>query len=685
MYNPLLISKANVLNINEVKPSHFAPAVTILLENYKNVVTQICKLEKLTWDNLITPLDECAAKFSIAWNTISHMNSVLSTPEVRDEYEKLLPIVTEFMASLMHNQQLFIQIKKIANSPEYNNLNSSQQHIIKLQLRDFELSGVNLDDAAKSRHTQLLAKLAQVSNKFSSNVMDVTDTWSMHLPEEQLFKLAGVPEHIIKRGRQKAQANKKDGVVLGIDVPTYIGIMSYCSDRQLRAEFYQAYASRATNINGEQLDNTKLIDEILNLRQELAHMLGFANAAQYLLAPKMAGDLSAVLEFLYSLSDKAKEPAKEQLAVLNKFAQQQGLQQELAVHDVAYYAQQYQQQMYQIDSEALRPYFPTTKVLRGMFDVAEQLYDIKLQDVTEHFKEQLWDPLVNVYGVYEHSKLIGYFYTDLYAREQKSGGAWMGHWFDRFVYGDGYVQLPIVFLCCNFTQPMDSQPGLLTHDEVETLFHEFGHGLHGLLTKVDYLGASGMAGVPWDGVELPSQFFENWAWQFPVIEKISAHYQTGQPLPRAVFDNLLQTKVYNAGLTILKQIEYSLFDLLIHANLAQNAGKSVQDILDEVRDKVAVLKPPKFNKFQNSFSHIFDGGYAAGYYSYLWADVLSCDAFSFFARDGLFNKNLGKAFKENILEKGGSADFMQLYKAYAGRAPELHHLLINYGLVDNIA
>jgi oligopeptidase A len=681
MTNPLLyFKKNNLIDFGAVQAEHFAPAINKLLADYAQVIEQVCALEELTWENLIDPLDQISAKFDIAWSTISHLSNVTSTEQIREQHEKLLPIVSKFMTDVMHNQKLFMQIKKLTNSPEYQKLTPTQQHILTMHLRDFELSGIGLDAKSKAKFSVLSEELSQITNKFGINVMDAVQKWSLHIAEEDQERLRGIPQHIIQNAQAKAAQHSQTGYILGLDSPTYFSVISYADDRQLRQQFYEAYCTRATAVSGADLDNSLLIEQILQLRQELAQLVGFKNYAEYSLATKMADSPETVLQFLRDLAAKAKQPAIEQLTALKTFAKEQGLQDELKSYDLGYYAEKYQRLTYNIDQESLRPYFPSQKVIRGMFDVAEKLYGIKIIDLTAEFSHALWHSLVNIYAVYENDKLLGYFYTDLYAREQKRDGAWMDDLFNRMRLANGQIQLPVVFLCCNFAPPVNGQ-GLLTHDDVLTAFHEFGHSLHGLLTKVDYVGASGLNGVPWDGVELPSQFFENWAWQYDVIKKISGHYLSGEVLPLAIFNNLFKTKIYNSGLMILRNIEYSLFDMLIHSNIPENHGKTVQQILDEIRAEIAVVKPPKLNKFQNAFTHIFDGGYAAGYYSYLWADVLSCDAFSYFASNGIYDDKLGKSFKENILEKGGSADFMVLYKNYAHKEPDLIHLLEHYGLI----
>jgi len=510
-------------------------------------------------------------------------------------------------------------------------------------------------------------------------VMDATQAWSRHITDAGL--LDGLPESAMAQARQAAQAKELDGWLINLEFPSYYAVMTYAHDRALREEVYTAYSTRASDQgpNGGEFDNGPLIDEILALRQELAELLGYANYAELSLATKMAESTDQVVGFLRDLGQRSKPFAEQDLQALKAYAAEKGCA-DLQSWDVGYYSEQLRQHRYAISQEELKPYFPIDRVLQGMFGVVEKLYGIQLRETSDFDR---WHPDARLFEVIEQGEVTGQFFLDLYARSHKRGGAWMDGCRDRRRLPGGALQRPIAYLVCNFTPAVGGKPALLTHDEVTTLFHEFGHGLHHLLTQVDYPTASGINGVAWDAVELPSQFMENWCWEPEGLALISGHYESGEPLPQDLLDKMLAARNFQSGLGMLRQIEFSLFDFLLHRR--EDPELSAQQVLDQVRDEVAVFRPPAFNRFQNGFSHIFAGGYAAGYYSYKWAEVLSADAFSRFEEEGVLNTDTGRAFREEILARGGSREPMELFVAFRGREPKIDALLRHSGLTGEAA
>ncbi len=544
-------------------------------------------------------------------------------------------------------------------------------------LRDFKLSGFDLPEDKKARFKEIQQRLSQLTTKFEENVLDATQAWTKLITDEQ--QLAGLPDSARALAKQTAAQKEKTGWLFTLDFPSYYAVMSYADDRQLRYEMYQAYVTRASDQgpNAGEFDNSDVMQEILALRHESAVLLGFANFAERSLARKMAKTSQQVLDFLNDLADKSHSYAQRDLDALREFAAQQGLT-DLQAWDLGYYSEKLREHQYAINQETLKPYFPETKVIPGLFEVVKRLYGINIEEVTD---VDTWHPDVRFYEIKDQQGVTrGQFYLDLYARENKRGGAWMDDCIGRNRLHDGDVQTPVAFLTCNLSPPVGDQPALFTHDEVNTLFHEFGHGLHHMLTQVDYIGVSGINGVAWDAVELPSQFMENWCWERDALNIITGHYQTGEVLPDDLFDKLQASKNFQSAMQMVRQLEFALFDFRLHAELKPDAVAPVQETLDEVRDKVAVVKPPAFNRFQHGFSHIFAGGYAAGYYSYKWAEVLSADAFAKFEENGIFDRKTGEAFLHCILEQGGSQEPMDLFVAFRGREPTIDALLRHSGI-----
>ena len=618
-------------------------------------------------------------KLSRAWSPVSHLNAVMNSQELREAYESCLPLLSQYFTELGQNQALFEAYQQLANSAEFATLDKAQQTIVEHALRDFRLSGIALPPAQQKRYGELQMRLSELQSTFSNQVLDATQAWSKELNDAA--QLDGLPDSALEQARQTAAARELDGWLVTLDFPSYYAVMTYANDRALREELYTAFCTRASDQgpNAGQLDNGPIIEEILTLRQELAELLGFANYAELSLATKMAESTDQVLGFLRDLGERSKGYAEQDLAALRTFAAEQGCD-ELKPWDVGYYSEKLRQHRYAISQEVLRPYFPVNTVIKGMFGVVQKLYGIELREVNEF---ERWHADARLFEVLENGEVIGRFFLDLYARSHKRGGAWMDGCRDRRLLPGGQLQRPIAYLVCNFTPPAGGKPALLTHDEVTTLFHEFGHGLHHLLTRVDYASASGINGVAWDAVELPSQFMENWCWEPEGLALISGHFETGEALPQELLDKMLAAKNFQSGMGMLRQVELSLFDFELHVR--QQPELTVQQVLDKVRDEVAVMRPPAFNRFQNGFSHIFAGGYAAGYYSYKWAEVLSADAFSRFEEEGVLNEATGRAFRDSILARGGSEEPMALFVAFRGREPSIDPLLRHLGLSGEAA
>ncbi len=678
MTNPLL--KAHEFPpFSQIRPGHVEPAITqILAENRKLVADLLQKTQAYTWDSLIRPLEDMDDRLDKAWAPVRHLNAVVNNEPLRQAYNACLPKLSEYATELGQNQALYEAHRAIAEGAEFQRLDPAQQKILKDALRDFHLAGVALPAAKKTRFKEIEQRLSKLSNQFEENVLDATNAWTKHVTDPE--QLAGLPETAKTLARQAATSRGLDGWLLTLEFPSYAAVMTFADDSSLRRELYEAYATRASDQGplGGRFDNTALMEEILHLRHEKAQLLGYANFAELSLATKMADTPNQVLEFLQDLAARSKPVAQRDLAELERFAREHYGVEDLAAWDLMYYSEKLRQHRFQLSQEEVKQYFPAPKVVAGLFQVVEKLYGFKIRELKS---VDVWHPEVRCYEILDQQGGVrGRFYLDLYARPKKRGGAWMDECIARRKL-QGQVQIPLAFLTCNFTPPAGGDPALLTHDEVLTLFHEFGHGLHHLLTQVDYLRASGIRGVEWDAVELPSQFMENFCWQKEALKLISGHYLSGQPLPDELFDRLLAAKHFQAGMLMVRQLELALFDFRIHLEYDPAKGGQIYPILDQVRDQVAVFKPPKFNRFAHSFSHIFGGGYAAGYYSYKWAEVLSADAFSRFEEEGVFDPVTGRAFLEHILERGGSRPALESFVAFRGRKPKIDALLRHSGIV----
>ncbi|MCC2607079.1 oligopeptidase A [Planctobacterium marinum] len=661
---------------SKFEPETIQENVKSAIAQCKQVIDECLQQTEYRWDNLVLPIDEVSDQLSKYWSPVSHMNSVVSNDALREAHDGCLPLLSEYYTWMGQHKGLYKAYKQIAESAHFKTLNSAQQKVINDALLDFTLSGVALENQQKQRYAEIQARLSDLSSNFSNHVMDATLAFTRHITDQA--ELAGLPQSALDAAAQAAKEKELPGWLFTLDFPSYLPVMTYCENRQLREEMYRAFATRAseTGPNGGQFDNTGIIEETLSLRQELAKLLDFDNYAEYSLATKMAESADQVKGFLTDLAEKSRPQAEAELQEIRDFAAEHYGATDIQAWDIGFYAEKLKQQKYAISDEMLRPYFPEDKVVSGLFEVVRRLYGIK---VSERHDVETWHKDVRFFEITdEQGELRGRFYLDLYARAKKRGGAWMDECRSRWVNVEGRLQYPVAYLVCNFNGPVGDKPALFTHDEVITLFHEFGHGIHHMLTKVDESGVSGIRGVAWDAVELPSQFLENWCWEAEALAFISGHYETGEPLPQEMLDKLLAARNFQSAMQMIRQLEFSLFDFGLHEQY--QPGMNVQDYLNGVRDKVAVVKPPEFNRFQNSFSHIFAGGYAAGYYSYKWAEVLSSDAYSRFEEEGIFNATTGASFLQNILEMGGSKEPMELFKAFRGREPDIAALLRHSGI-----
>jgi oligopeptidase A len=679
MSNPLL-TEFDLPPFSEIKPEHVKPAIESLIDECKKAVDEAVAVEAPSWQSLVLAIDKVDDRLGKAWSPVSHMNSVLSSDELRDAYESCLPILTEYGTWVGQHKGLNEAYKKLAASDEYATLNTAQKKVIENTLRDFKLSGVDLDADKQQRYGEIQTRLSELSSKFSNNLLDATNAWQKVISEES--ELEGLPDSAKAAAKQMAEAKELEGWLFTLDFPSYLPVMTYSSNQALRQEMYTAFTTRASDQgpNAGEFDNSELMDELLKLRHELAQLLGFESYAESSLATKMAENTEQVLGFLNQLAEKSHPQAKQEVEELRQFAANEYGISELNPWDMAYFAEKLKQAKYSISDEELRPYFPEDRVLSGLFTTVNKLFSIK---VTERAKSDVnrWHQDVRFFDIHDaNNNYRGSFYLDLYAREKKRGGAWMDDCRGRIKWSSESLQTPIAYLTCNFNQPIGDNPALFTHDEVITLFHEFGHGIHHMLTQVDEAAVSGINGVAWDAVELPSQFLENWCWEEEALAFISGHYKSGEPLPKDMLDKMLAAKNFQSAMMMVRQLEFSLFDFRIHAEYNPEKGAEIQQILDQVRAKVAVVVPPKTNRFQHSFGHIFAGGYAAGYYSYKWAEVLSADAFAKFEEQGIFNPQTGAEFMSAILERGGSAEPMELFKAFRGREPEIDALLRHSGI-----
>ena len=677
MTNPLL--KVNELPpFDEIAAGHVHPAIDNLLAECRSGIQKLLDDGAQTWVSLVQSRDELDDRLNQAWSPVSHMNSVVNTEELRQVYNECLPQLSEYSTEMGQNLQLFTAYKSISEAPAYDDLSAAQKKVVENALREFRLSGIELSAENKERFAEISKTLSELGSQFRDNVLDATGAWSKSILEVE--DLSGLPESALGLARQTAEQRGEQGYMLTLDMPSYLSLMTYCNSSILRREVYEAFVTRASEKGpGQgQWDNSQLMLDILALRNEQASLLGFDNFAQNSLAMKMADSTDQVFAFLEELAAKTKPVAASEYKEMCEFAKNEYGIAELNPWDLGYYAEKLKKAKYDISDEELRPYFPAPGVTAGMFEVVRRLYDIEIVQVTDVKK---WHEDVRTYNILKDGTVIARFYLDLYARSKKQGGAWMDECRVRRKRADGSLQLPVAYLTCNFSAPLGDDPALLTHREVVTLFHEFGHGLHHMMTQIDCAGVSGINGVAWDAVELPSQFMENWCWQREALQFISGHYQTNESLPDELLDKMLRAKNFQSAMMMLRQLEFALFDFRLHVEFDESKENLVQEILDLVREQVAVVPVSPFNRFQHAFSHIFGGGYAAGYYSYKWAEVLSADAFAKFVEDGIFNRQTGEKFLSTVLEQGGSKDAMDLFVAFRGREPSVDALLTQEGII----
>ena len=677
--NPLL-TPHTLPPFNDIRPEHVVPAIEKLLADDRHIVEEVVAKGDYSWKGLVQPLDTYGEATGQAWSPVSHLNSVMNSTELRAAYQSCLGELSAYSTWFGQHQGLFKAYQALRDGQEYAQLSIAQKRAIDNTLRDFRLAGVDLPEDKKKRFGEIRARLSELSNQFSNNVLDATQAWHLDVERD---RLSGLPESALDMLKANAEAKGVEGYRITLDFPSYFPVMSYADDRALREEVYTAFVTRASDQgpNAGQYDNSVIMSEMVTLRQELAALLGFATYADLSLATKMAASPAQVLDFLNDLADRARPQAEAEFGELQQFAQEQLGLDTLAPWDITYASEKLREQRYAISQEALRPYFPAPKVIEGLFGVVNRLYGLTFR---ENKDVEVWHPDVRYFEVLEDNQPIAGFYLDLYAREGKRGGAWMDACRTRRRREDGSLQLPVAYLVCNFTRPVGDRPALLTHDEVTTLFHEFGHGLHHMLTQQEVSDVSGISGVAWDAVELPSQFMENFCWEREGLDLIASHVDTGETLPQALFDKLVAARNFQSAMMMMRQLEFSLFDFRLHNELKAPSADDIQSLLNDVRLKVAVVPQTRFNRFQHGFSHIFAGGYAAGYYSYKWAEVLSSDAYSAFEEAGVFDRATGQRFRQEILEKGGSEDAAVLFQNFRGREPRIDALLRHSGITASV-
>ena len=685
MHNPLL-SPAPLPEFAAIRPDHLTPALDVLLPAADAALeAAVSAAVPADYDALSATLDVPLERLSRAWSAVNHLNAVANTPELREAYNANLARVTEFHTRLGADERLYAKYKAVSTGPAAASLAPARRQALAHAVRDFVLSGAELQGEARTRFAAIQERSAELGQQYSEHVLDATDGFTLTVPTA---RLDGVPEDVQQQTAEAAKAAGEDGGTqhrLSLHMPVYMPVMQYATDRHLREQLYRAYATRASELGPAERDNGPLMTELLQLRHEEALLLGQPSYGHLSLVPKMAESPAQVIGFLRDLARRARPHAERDLAELRAFAAEQLGLADLQTWDQAFASEKLKEARYAFSEQEVKQYFTEPKVLEGLFHIIETLFDVRIRpDAAE-----VWHPSVRFYRIERAGsgqtladgapQLVGQFYLDPYARPGKRPGAWMDVVRGRWQRPDGQgLQTPVAQLVCNFASPVGGKPALLTHDDVITLFHESGHGLHHMLTQVDELAVAGISGVEWDAVELPSQFMENFCWEWAVLSRMTAHVDSGEPLPRALFDRMLAAKNFQSGLQTLRQIEFALFDMRLHTE--GDAATRVQQVIDEVRAEVAVNPPPGFNRFQHSFSHIFAGGYSAGYYSYKWAEVLSADAFAAFEEQGVFNPEVGQRFRREILEAGGSRPAMDSFKAFRGREPRIDALLRHQGM-----
>lgn len=681
--NPLL-DFSDLPQFAAIRPEHVSPAIASLLEENRAVVAALeAPATQVTWENFVEPLENATEKLGRAWGIVGHLNAVVDTPELRAVYNENQPLLTEFWTSLGQNLALFDKYKTLQASPVFNQFSQARKTIINNAVRDFRLGGAELSDDKKIRYAEIQEKQAALSTRFSENVLDATNDYGLFI--DDITELKGLPEDVLQAARSAAEKDGKTGYKFTLHFPSYFPVLQYADNRELREKIYHANATKASELGSNpEWDNTAIIAELLALRQEEASLLGYQNFAEVSLVAKMADTPAQVSAFLLDLANRARPFAEKDLAELRLFAREQLGIADLQAWDTTYASEKLREQRYAFSEQELKQYFAEPQVIAGLFNVIQTLFAVNIKVDSA----PVWHPDAKFYRIEKDGKLVGQFYLDLYARNGKRGGAWMDDVRGRRRTAHG-IQTPVAYLTCNFNEPVTvdgiTKPALFTHDDVITLFHEFGHGLHHLLTQVDELSVSGISGVEWDAVELPSQFMENFCWEWDVLQGMTAHAETGAPLPRDLYDKMIAAKNFQSGMQTLRQVEFSLFDMRLHDEVGTGSQHDVQAILNTVREQVSVFTPPDFSRVQHSFGHIFAGGYAAGYFSYKWAEVLSADAYAAFeeaskAEGSTLSRSVGQKFQAEVLEVGGSRPALESFKAFRGREPTVDALLRHHGM-----
>lgn len=685
MINNPLLDFSDLPRFGEIKPEHVTPAIDTLIQAAHERIAQVTATDTpIDWDYLIAPLEEATEQLGRAWSAVGHMNAVIDTPELRAAYNQNQPKLTEFWTALSHNLALYKKYKLLHAAPSFSNLSAPRKKIVENALRDFRLGGAELSEIDKQRFAEIQERLSALSTKFSENVLDVTNDYTLLVEDET--QLQGLPTDVKAAAHAAAEQAGKAGWKFTLHFPSYFPVLQFADRRELREAMYRAHATRASEFGKPEWDNTALINEILQLRAEEAHLLGYNTFAELSLVPKMAPSPVTVFTFLEDMAQRARPFAERDLAELRAFAKDNLGITHLEAWDIAYVSEKLREQRYAFSEQEVKQYFPEPKVLTGLFRVIETLFSVRIKPD----QAPTWHTDAHFFRIESaQGALIGQFYLDLYARQGKRGGAWMDDARTRRVTlknGTSQTQTPAAFLTCNFSPPVGNNPALFSHDEVITLFHEFGHGLHHMLTRIDDAGVAGINGVEWDAVELPSQFMENFCWEWDVLSHMTAHVDTGAPLPRALFEKMLAAKNFQSGWQTLRQVAFSLFDMHLHHDFDPRGTLSVTDLMLQVSDRIHVFPSPRFSRMPNSFTHVFAGGYAAGYYSYKWAEVLSADAYSRFeetaAEAGVLNPQTGQSFLQEILQVGGSRPALESFKAFRGREPSIDALLRHQGMIE---
>lgn len=671
--NPLL-HFSGLPKFNELKPEHVSPAIDYLLVNARQTIeTLATSTETVTWENYASKLEDIEERLSRAWSQVGHVNAVVNSLEMREAYNDNLSKLTDFYADLSQDERLYAKYRTLRNSQQFDALTDTQKKIVENELRDFRLGGAELPVQQKARFKEIQEELSKLSSKFEENVLDNTNDYALYMHDAEALK--GIPADVLEAAADAAKAEDKTGWKFTLHFPSYLPVLQYADNRELRETLYRAYATRASEFSKPEWDNTPIIAQILKLRHEAAQLLGFDNYAELSVATKMADSAQHVKTFLQDLAAKAKPFALRDKIELEEYAAKLGIK-DMQAWDVSYVSEKLREDKYAFSDLEVKQYFPESKVLAGLFRVVETIFGIHVNKSSA----PVWHQDASFYDIKDHQgELIGQFYLDLYARNNKRGGAWMDEAITRRKSAGGITK-PVAYLTCNFSAPVGDKPALFTHDEVLTMFHEFGHGLHHMLTEVDDYSVSGIKGVEWDAVELPSQFMENFCWEWEVLRHMTAHVETGEQLPRALFDKMVAAKNFQAGMQTVRQIEFSLFDIRLHSEFDPHGTTTALDLIEQVRDEVAVVRPPKWNRFPHNFTHVFSGGYAAGYYSYKWAEVLSADAYSMFEEDGVLSREAGQRYWQEILAKGGSRSAMESFAAFRGREPNIDALLRHNGM-----